>query len=384
MQSELVDIDKRLHSLLADAGNAPADLADRVAGVYLSNLDGFSGYSSSLPASSSQGVLECMHELQRLSGQLSGMASASLAPLSAEQAVFAALSMIKKHHQRNRQPRQRLLLCGDLLAVAEAAQQARMEVCRISFSQLQDNLDADVAAIILPMADIKQQEPLADFLLKRVRELGVLIFVEGSGQYYIPHHAGMGLHADLMTLDLGHLCDISPAAFALLSGDSLQGYLPSPRVERLDNEFHLQTQMQNPHSIGPLSSTVGNVEAILRCYVQFRLLGLEGIKRQAFKAVVSACYLMQRLFEAGLDSVSDSQLSSGLCRIRLVNSESSYAALEGIRTFLNELGRGQSVINDDDGALLTMSRLHELTKQQLDTLSERLAQQLQPFILRQD
>ncbi len=73
-------------------------LAGLAAGRYLSTLEGFSGYNPYHPESSSQGLLQCIYELQEMSCSMSGLAAASLVSSCGSQAIFGCLSMIKKYH----------------------------------------------------------------------------------------------------------------------------------------------------------------------------------------------------------------------------------------------------------------------------------------------
>ena len=131
------------------SANAQLSLAQYAAGLSLSALQGFSGFNPSQPESASQGVLECIHAMQELSCSITGLNASSLVSLSSYQAAFASLSMIKKHHQRKKHSRNKLLLCADLPEVIDAARQANFEVKQISTQQLKDSLDETVAAILV-------------------------------------------------------------------------------------------------------------------------------------------------------------------------------------------------------------------------------------------
>lgn len=344
-------------------------LAGHATGLYLSGLEGFSGFNPDLPESASQGVFESIYEVQEMCCSMTGLDAASLSALTSFQAVFASLSMIKKYHQRKKQVRSKLLLCADLPEVIDAAGQVSLDIKVISIRQLEESLDSRVAAIILPMPIPGEDGLLNDSLRARLREMDVLIYMNSCAQYFIP---ALISAVDLISLDLGHQCETAPGAYAVMSTESLQPYLPVTHVQQVDNRYRLQTHLHNPPSIGALTTSAGNIEAILRCYVQLRLKGVTGILQQALRALVSSLYVIKKLTDSGFENACDLPPSSGQCRITLNYSASSVLSLQkDLESYIaTGLRIDDFVLKDEDSFTVTLGRMHYLSKKQLDSLVE--------------
>lgn len=348
-------------------------LAGHVAGISLSTLEGVRAFNPDLPAATSQGMLECIHDLQQLSCSICGLDEASLVSLNVAQATFACLSMIEKYHQRKKQKRSTLLVCVELPALIDAASEFNKQLKTVAFEQLEESLDSEVAAIVLPINALAEDETLTESLLTRIRDLDILIFRDGGGQYALPTQFDTNnLVADLVHMDLAHLCETGPACHAIIAGEKLKLFLPVPLVQQVDNQFRLQTQFQNPLSIGSLNTSAGNIEAIIRCYVQFRLKGVSGIQQQSIKAIVSALYTLKKITEAGIGKDCSSLLSSGECSVAFTYSSVSIESLQQQLESFCLSGLKIVGINrkDDDRFKLTFGRLHYLTKEQLDSFVE--------------
>ena len=347
-------------------------LARQTAGISLSALQAFSGFNPHYPRSTTQGVLSCIHEMQQISCSLSGLDAASLVSLSSHQAAFASLSMVNKYHQKKKQHRGKLLVCEAMPEVINAARQAKLDVEQISIQQLAEKLDENVAAIVFSMPSPEELDLLQDSLLNRIRELGVLLYLNVSEQYWLASSSLQRMDFDLITLDVGFQCETGTGCYAVLSNKSLQPYLPTPVVKYVDNEYQLQTHLQNPFSIGPLNTGAGNIEALVRCYTQFKLNGVDEIDKQARKAVVSAVYLEKKLADSGVNEGVYSAPYSGQCRLS-VNSPASPG-----QSFQQDLAgfTKQGLKVKEEQHVVTLWHLHYLTKQQLDSLVEVIIKNL--------
>jgi hypothetical protein len=81
-----------------DDQQSQLSIAGQFSGSYLSSLEGFNRFNPYLPESTTQGLLECIQEMQTMSCSMSGLNAASLVSLSTSQAIFGCLSMINKYH----------------------------------------------------------------------------------------------------------------------------------------------------------------------------------------------------------------------------------------------------------------------------------------------
>ena len=62
-------------------------------------MPGFLARHPLAPMSHGQGILACLHELQELLGEVTGMHAVSLAPASGAQGEFAGVAMIRAYHE---------------------------------------------------------------------------------------------------------------------------------------------------------------------------------------------------------------------------------------------------------------------------------------------
>ena len=373
-----MSINSNIESALTASDSQVAQLtsnpaSDHAAALALSTLHGFSGFTTCLPAGNSQGVLECVYELQQLSCSISALEAASLVSLSRTQAIFACLSMVNKYHQRKKQARGTLLLCADQPDVIAVSKMSGFEVKTSSINQLEHNLDSRVAAIILNLPSVGELEPLSEELAARLDQMDVLVLRNGCRQYLLPAEVTTdNLRVDLMCLDLAHLCETEIDCFAVLANKKLSSYLPAPRVELIDNQYRLQTQLQNPLTIGPLNAAAGNVESIIQCYVQLRLKGISRLQQYALKALVSAVYVTEKLTEAGFQNSLRSVAGSGECDITFASSEALSSALqESLQHYSLSGMKIDEILDEEQGVItLRLGRLHYLSKKQLDSLVE--------------
>ena len=65
----------------------------------LALLPGFAGRHPLGPVSHGQGFLQCMHELQEMLKDVTGMKGVSLAPMAGAQGEFAGVAMIRAYHE---------------------------------------------------------------------------------------------------------------------------------------------------------------------------------------------------------------------------------------------------------------------------------------------
>jgi glycine cleavage system protein P-like pyridoxal-binding family len=358
-----------------DDQQSQLSIAGQFSGSYLSSLEGFNRFNPYLPESTTQGLLECIQEMQTMSCSMSGLNAASLVSLSTSQAIFGCLSMINKYHMRKKRSRNTLLLCADLPQVVEAAVYSNLQVKKISQDQLEQNLDSTVAAIIVDIPNLTADEFVSESTLKLIHEMDIIIYMEGSGQYFyslksMPENVSF----DLLNLDLGHQCETGSGVYAMLSNDKMKNYLPTPRVQLKENRFSLQTHQQSPFSIGPLNTGVGNIEKILRCYVQLRLKGTHGIQQQAMKAIVAVRYFIKKLADSGNSDACMTTGTSGLCCITINLQVSSKLSLDqGLERYKFQGLYADYVMPDKKGETqftITLGRLHYLSKTQLDDMIE--------------
>ncbi len=270
------------------------------------------------PVSLGQGVLACLHELQDMLKEVTGMRAVSLTPMAGAQGEFAGVAMIRAYH------RARGDLARDEIIVPEAAHgtnPATASMCGMKVIEIPCNADGDcdleaLHRVVGPRtAGIMLTNPSTLGVFERtIAEIEQLVHAAGGLLYYDganlnailgkvrPGDMGfdvihMNLHKTFSTPHGGG----GPGAGAVGVGTRLEPFLPIPVVGRDGDRYRWLDERDLPQSIGRLSGFMGNVGVLLRAYIYMRMEGREGLQRVGEYATLNANYLLARLRQAGFE-----------------------------------------------------------------------------------
>ncbi|MDZ4348193.1 MAG: aminomethyl-transferring glycine dehydrogenase subunit GcvPB [Xanthomonadaceae bacterium] len=281
-------------------------------------LPGFLNRHPYAPDSLSQGFLSCMHELQEILAEVTGMkGGVSLAPMAGAQGEFAGVAMIMAYHRHRGDTERTEIIVPD---AAHGTNPATAVMCGCTVREIPTlgNGDVDVEALKKVLgpktAGIMLTNPSTIGVFERriveiarlVHEAGGLLYYDGANLNAIlgkvrPGDMGfdaihMNLHKTFSTPHGGG----GPGAGAVGVSKRLEPFLPIPMIGKAeDGSFHLVRKKDRPLSIGRLSAFAGNAGVLLRAYVYARLLGRDGMRRVAEFATLNANYLAKRLAEKG-------------------------------------------------------------------------------------
>jgi glycine dehydrogenase subunit 2 len=268
----------------------------------------------------SQGFLACMHELQEMLKEVTGMQGVALTPMAGAHGEFAGVAMIRAFHRAR----------GDLArneiivpAAAHGTNPATATMCGCVAREVAVGADGDVdlealrAAVGPKTAGIMLTNPSTLGVFERrivevarvVHDAGGLLYYDGANLNAIlgkvrPGDMGfdvihMNLHKTFSTPHGGG----GPGAGAVGVGPRLLPYLPLPVVGRQGEAGHERYrwlgEQDLPQSIGRLTGFMGNAGVLLRAYAYMRMLGREGMSRVGDYATLNSNYLMTRLRQAG-------------------------------------------------------------------------------------
>jgi len=286
----------------------------------LAMLDGFLARHPYAPDSLSQGFLSCMHDLQEILADVTGMkGGVSLAPMAGAQGEFAGVAMIMAYHKHRGDTARTEIIVPDAAHGTNPAT-ATMCGCTVREIPTQSDGDIDVEALKKVLgpttAGIMLTNPSTIGVFERriveiaklVHEAGGLLYYDGANLNAIlgkvrPGDMGfyaihMNLHKTFSTPHGGG----GPGAGAVGVSARLKPFLPIPMVgKRDDGSYHWLRKKDCPLTIGRLSTFAGNAGVLLRAYIYARLLGREGMPRVAEYATLNANYLAKRLAEKGFD-----------------------------------------------------------------------------------
>ncbi len=271
------------------------------------------------PESRGQGVLACLHELQGMLGEVTGMQAVALGPMAGAQGEFAGVAMILAHHRARGEFARREIIVPE---AAHGTNPATARLCGARVREIPVGADGDVdlealrAAVGAGTAGIMLTNPSTLGVFERrilqvaeiVHAAGGLLYYDGANLNAIVGRvrpADMGfdvVHVNLhKTFSTPHGGG-GPGAGAIGVAETLAPYLPIPIVGREGERYRWLTERDRPLSIGRLSAFMGNVGVLLRAYVYMRLLGREGLSRVAEHAALNANYLLARLVRAGFEA----------------------------------------------------------------------------------
>ena len=282
----------------------------------LAMLPGFLDRHPLEPEAHSQGVLECLHDLQEMLKAITGMRGVSLTPMAGAQGEFAGVAMIRAYHLARGDTARTQIIVPD---AAHGTNPATATMCGCEVVEIPTGPDGDVdvdalrkvvgprtAGIMLTNpSTLGVFERRIDEIAEVVHGAGGLLYYDGANLNAILGRvlpAAMGF--DVMHINLHKTFSTphgggGPGAGIVAVTERLEPFLPIPIVGRRDGRYSWLAESDRPQSIGRLSGFMGNAGILLRAYVYMRLLGAEGMRRVSGFATLNANYLMTRLAAAG-------------------------------------------------------------------------------------
>jgi glycine cleavage system P protein (glycine dehydrogenase) subunit 2 len=285
----------------------------------LAMLPGFLDRHPLAHASTGQGVMACLFELQQMLGDVTGMAAVSLTPMAGAQGEFTGVAMIRAYHRARGDLARTEVIVPD---AAHGTNPATATMCGMKVREIPTlpNGDVDLAALEAALspatAGIMLTNPSTLGVFERhiveiadkVHDAGGLLYYDGANLNAIlgkvrPGDMGfdvihMNLHKTFSTPHGGG----GPGSGAVGVGERLLPYLPVPIVAREGERYRWLDERDLPESIGRLSGFMGNTGVLLRAWVYMRILGAVGMRRVAEYSTLNANYLLARLVEAGFDA----------------------------------------------------------------------------------
>lgn len=281
------------------------------------SLPGFLARHPLAPEAASQGLLECLFDLQEILKDVTGMQGVSLTPMAGAQGEFAGVAMIRAYHEaRGDDARTEILVPS----AAHGTNPATAVMCGYKVTEVAVDKSGDVdlqalREVVGPQtAGLMMTNPSTCGVFERqieaiastVHEAGGLLYYDGANLNAIlgkvrPGDMGfdvlhMNLHKTFATPHGGG----GPGAGPVGVGERLLPHLPQPIVgKNEDGTYAWLGAEAMPQSIGRLSGFSGNAGILLRALAYALLLGREGMHRVGEYATLNANYMAARLQKAG-------------------------------------------------------------------------------------
>ena len=322
----------------------------------IASLAGFAGRHPLAEDCASQGFLACLHELQEVLKEATGMAAVSASPMAGAQGEFAGIAMIRAYHDAHGDSKRREIIVPD---AAHGTNPASAVMCGYTAREVPVGADGDVdfealkAAVGEQTAGIMLTNPSTCGVFERriaeiadlVHEAGGLLYYDGANLNAILGKARPGdmgfdvLHVNLhKTFATPHggggpgsgpvganerLAPYLPTPMAVRNGDSFRGTHPAKRdaaspahapaaleASPAEGSYHWLEPADAPDSIGRLSAFAGNAGILLRALAYARMLGQQGMQRVGEFATLNANYLMERLRQEGFELAYEGRRAS--------------------------------------------------------------------------
>lgn len=279
----------------------------------LSSLPGIVDVHPHAVPEHSQGMLELLHGMQTMLGEISGLPGVSLQPAAGAQGEFAALLVASAYFRDRGENRTRVLFpksahgtnpASAALAGFECVELKTTAAGYMDLDDLSAHLDNRTAVLMvtnpntLGLFEIDMAE-----VARRVHAVGGLVYIDGANMNAICGHARPGdfggdmQHYNVHKTFTGPHGAGGPGSGPIAVRDFLADYLPGPvisKTTRADGTvyFDLQTPKK---SIGRVRSFFGNVGILVRGYCYLRTLGAAGVRAMSENAVLNANYLLSQL-----------------------------------------------------------------------------------------
>jgi glycine dehydrogenase subunit 2 len=320
----------------------------------LAMLPGFLARHPFAPASTGQGYLESMYELQEMLKDVTGMAGVSLAPMAGAQGEFAGVAMIRAYHDSRGDTARREIIVPN---AAHGTNPATAVMCGYTVREIPTDKEGDVdlealkAAVGPHTAGLMLTNPstLGVFekqiqdIQKIVHDAGGLLYYDGANLNAIlgrvkPGDMGfdvihMNLHKTFSTPHGGG----GPGAGPVGVATRLLPFMPVPVVTKENDQYRLLVEGDIPATIGRMSANNGNAGVLLRAYIYARMLGAEGMHRVSEFATLNANYLLKELQQAGFDIAFPTRRASHefIITLKKLKDETGVSAMDFAKRLLD-------------------------------------------------
>ncbi len=260
------------------------------------------------PEEFSQGTLQIMYELQDLLAELGGMDSVTLQPAAGAQGEITGLMIAHQYHKNNDDDRNEVIL-PDTAHGTNPASVSMMgydlveipsEDGCVDLEALEEAAGDDTAAFMITNPNtLGLFEKDACRIAEIIHEAGGLLYYDGANLNAIMGKTDPGaMDFDIMHFNLHKTFSTphgggGPGAGPVGVKEELTSYLPVPVVEKEDNRYHLNYDLEN--SIGRVKGFYGNWIVLLKAYTYIKEKGRDGIKEISERAVLNSNYLKKKL-----------------------------------------------------------------------------------------
>jgi glycine dehydrogenase subunit 2 len=284
----------------------------------LASLPGFASLHPLQPASTTQGAMQVLAELEQFLCEICGMDAFTLQPAAGAHGELTGMLMVHAYHKAQGRQRKKVVvpenshgtnpssahLCGYEVVSVPAAANGEVDLAEFAPA-----MDQDVAAVMLT-------NPSTFGLFEsQILEMARLAHAKGALLYYdganLNALCGLARPGD-MGFDIVHVNTHKtfstphggggPGAGPVGVKGRLEAFLPLPRLRREGDRW--AWDYDRPQSIGRVRAFYGSVGILVRAHAYIRAHGFEGLRRNSRAAIIAANYIKAKLkadFPAAFD-----------------------------------------------------------------------------------
>ena len=289
----------------------------------ISRWEQFALLHPSQDASTIQGTLQIMYELESMLCEISGMDHFTLQPAAGAHGEFTGLLLTRAFHEYHKDYTRDEVILPDTSHGTNPASAAMAGYKVIEIPSTEDgtvNLEGLQNALSEKTACFMLTNPntLGIFesdiveIARLVHHAGALLYYDGANMNAIMGKARPGdMGFDIVHLNLHKTFSTPHGGGGPGSGpvgvkQRLERFLPVPRIVRHGTTFSFAYDY--PDSIGKIKAGYGNFASLLKAYIYILLMGGNGLKETSEIAVLNANYMKKKLVDSGLYSLPGREL----------------------------------------------------------------------------
>lgn len=286
---------------------------------WTANLKKFTTSHPQSPTTNIQGSLHILYEVQQKFKSITGLAAVTTQPVAGAQGELVGLKLFQAYHRNNNESHRRVIFIprsahGTNFATATVAGYNESQNGKIVILESNSEGQIDIDDFNKKLAEHKNN--LAGIMItnpntcgifeKNFRQIadavhaaGGLVYMDGANMNAIANWVDLEkLGVDAVHSNLHKTWTIphgggGPGDAIVAVSKKLADYLPGYQIVKSSQRHYEITKPSK--SIGSFHRHFGNFAHKVRCLTYLLRLGDAGIRRMSAVAVLSACYLMQKL-----------------------------------------------------------------------------------------
>ena len=264
-------------------------------------------------ASTVQGILQMMYELEEMLVEITGMHAFTLQPAAGAHGELLGMLLTRAYHENNSDNNRKDVIIPD---TAHGTNPASASIAGFNVIEIPSNKDGtvDVKLLKKSLSDktacfmITNPNTLGIFednileIAECVHDAGALLYYDGANMNAILGKARPGdMGFDIVHLNLHKTFSTphgggGPGSGPIGVNRELEEFLPIPRIIKEKNRYRFD--YDKPKSIGKIKEFYGNISVLLKAYTYIKMMGYNGLRETSEIAVLNANYMKKKIVDS--------------------------------------------------------------------------------------